>query len=287
MLVGEHIDFTKSIEIAQLALKHRPNRNQRQRIIAIVYSPLVEDEAQLVNLAKKAKKNSVAVDVVNIGVHENIDRLKAFAENVNNADNSHLVHVDIGAGSVADMVISSPINTAAMANNAGGMGDNMGNVDPNMDPELAEAIRQSLEEQKQMLQGTEAKEEKKQEDEKSPAEAAPQEERENGLTEEEELQQAILLSMQGKDDESAPAPQNPAEAVAPIPTEEKPKPKPEEKKVDLEAELLKNPDFVSELIEGLPEMTEDEKKKVISSLDKKDEKPSEGKDEAKKEEKKQ
>lgn len=276
MIVGEHIDFVKSIEIAQLALKHRPNRNQRQRIIALIYSPLVEDVAQLTALAKKAKKNSVAVDVVNIGVYENVEKLKTFIENVNSAENSHLVHVEIGAGSVADMVISSPINTAAMGNdNVGGAADNMGNVDPNMDPELAEAIRQSLEEQKQMLQAPEVKQEEKKEEKKEDEkqiESAPQEFAEGAeeMDEEEELKKAIMMSMLDKDAEG----------------EEKSKP--EVKKTDLEEELLKNQDFVSELIEGIPGISEDEKKKLIGSLDKKTESKTEGKEEEpKKEDKKE
>lgn len=238
----------------------------------------MEDIAQLINLAKKSKKNSVAVDVVNIGVYENIDKLKAFIENVNNADNSHLVHVDVGVGSVADMVISSPINTAAIGNaNAGGMGGDMGNVDPNVDPELAEAIRQSLEEQKQMLQAAEEKkEENKREDEKQ-VQGAPQEnvEGEDEITEEERLQRAIMLSLEGREDEPAQAQ---TETVDPNRTEEK--------KVDLEEELLMNQAFVSELIEGISGITEDEKNKVISSMDKKEEKAETKKEEKKEEPKK-
>lgn len=259
-----------------MALKHRPNRNQRQRIVALIYSPLLEDVAQLINLAKKAKKNSVAVDIVNIGVHENIEKLRTFIENVNNADNSHLVHVEIGAGSVADMVISSAINTAAMGNdNAGSMGNNMGNVDPNMDPELAEAIRQSLEEQKQMLQPVEVKKEEKteekREDEKK-IEGAPQEfaEGEEEMDEEEELKKAIMMSMLDKDGE---------------PEE---KPKPEMKQVDLEQELLSNQAFVSSIIQELDlGFTEDQKKKAIDGLDKKTDSKTEDKEEPKKEEKKE
>jgi len=245
---------------------------------------------QLTNLAKKAKKNNVAIDIINIGVYENIDRLKAFIESVNNADNSHLVHVDLGAGSVADMVISSPINTVAAANNnAGAIGGDVGNVDPNLDPELAEAIRQSLEEQKQMLQGTEVKrEESKMEDGKEMHDA-PQENIENDdeMTEEERLQRAIMLSLEGRNDEHAEAP---TETVEVNRTEEKTEKKEEEKKVDLEEELLKDQDFISELIEGISGITEYEKEKVISSMDKKEDKTEakeEDRTETKKEEKKE
>ncbi len=306
------MDFLKSIEIAQLALKHRPNKNQKQRIILILYSPLAEEAAVLINLAKKAKKNGVAIDVINIGARENLEKLQTFIENVNNADNSHLVHIDIGVASVADVVISSPITQVPGAaggaeGGAGGAGD-IGRVDPNMDPELAEAIRQSLEEQKQMLQAAEAKKEEKKQPVPSattpasipasavPAAAAPAnapqtEDAFAGLSEEEIMQRAIMLSLEGKVDEAKegqgdvqiPAVQQLAPmAPVSVSTGEKMEVKKQpEKKVDLEAELLKNKDFVSELIKGLPEMTEEDKQKVISSLGQQEQKKEQKKEEKK------
>ncbi|CAD6932322.1 unnamed protein product [Tilletia laevis] len=48
------------INIAQLALKHRQNKNQRQRIIAFVGSTLEnESDSDLIKLGKKLKKNNV------------------------------------------------------------------------------------------------------------------------------------------------------------------------------------------------------------------------------------
>lgn len=50
----------------QLALKHRQNKTQRQRIIILLGSPLSlsTDEKALIRLGKKLKKNNVAVDIV-------------------------------------------------------------------------------------------------------------------------------------------------------------------------------------------------------------------------------
>ncbi len=49
---------------------------------------MTEDVKALVQLAKKLKKNSVAVDVVNFGEDgENTAKLEAFVEAVNNSDN--------------------------------------------------------------------------------------------------------------------------------------------------------------------------------------------------------
>lgn len=76
----------------QLALKHRQNKNQRQRIIVFVGSPLDEDEKTLVRLGKKLKKNNVAVDVINFGEEvENTAKLEAFIAAVNSSDNRYML----------------------------------------------------------------------------------------------------------------------------------------------------------------------------------------------------
>jgi hypothetical protein len=52
-------------------------------------SPIAEDEPTLVSLAKKLKKNNVAVDVINMGQHdeEHKSKLEKFVETVKSADN--------------------------------------------------------------------------------------------------------------------------------------------------------------------------------------------------------
>jgi len=97
--VGGQIDIPTSIAIAQLALKHRENKNLRQRIIVFVGSPLEgpgADEKSMVKLAKKLKKNNVAVDVIcyGDGIEETNETgktvLKAFVENASSGDNSYV-----------------------------------------------------------------------------------------------------------------------------------------------------------------------------------------------------
>ncbi len=39
-------NFSASVQIAQLALKHRQNKNQRQRIVIFVGSPVAEDKVR-------------------------------------------------------------------------------------------------------------------------------------------------------------------------------------------------------------------------------------------------
>ena len=63
-----------------LALKHRQNKSQRQRVVVFSGSPLAEDEPALVRLGKKLKKNNVAVDVVAFAaIAENEAKLQARA----------------------------------------------------------------------------------------------------------------------------------------------------------------------------------------------------------------
>lgn len=88
--ISHESDLHTSLQVAQLALKHRQNKNQRQRIIAFVGSPLKEEKG-LVKLAKKLKKNNVAVDIVSFGedeMEENEGPLRAFIEGVQSGENS-------------------------------------------------------------------------------------------------------------------------------------------------------------------------------------------------------
>lgn len=88
------VDIATAVNVAQLALKHRQNKNLRQRIVLFLGSPLEgpnDDEKNLVKLAKRLKKNNIAVDIVAFG--DGIEEgetsvLKTFIDNVNSSDNS-------------------------------------------------------------------------------------------------------------------------------------------------------------------------------------------------------
>ena len=170
---GGPLQFGTSIQIAQLALKHRKNKNGGQRIVIFVGSPIQEDIKTLEKIAKLLKKNSIAVDVIVMGEHEDIqEKLTAFVQAVNSNDNSHLVVVPPGV-LPSDALISSPVFqqggggggddgglAAAMAasvagGTGGGGGDpfaDYGGIDPSLDPELAMAIRISAEEARSQAQ---------------------------------------------------------------------------------------------------------------------------------------
>ena len=158
-------------QVAVLALKYRQNRNQRQRVVLFVGSPVDADEATLVKLGTKLKKNNVALDIVlfaNLEVNE--QKLGAFVAAANSGGNSNMVVVPPGPLALADVLIASPVFAgdgdgavgsgfaAAAAAGAAAAARQMGaagagefdfeGVDPTLDPELALALRVSMEEER-------------------------------------------------------------------------------------------------------------------------------------------
>jgi 26S proteasome regulatory subunit N10 len=163
--IAGSIDIPTSIAIAQLALKHRENKNLRQRIIVFVGSPLEgagADEKNMVKLAKKLKKNNVAVDIVTFGdgIEEGESNvLSSFVDGASSGDNSHLISVPPGSHLISEALISSPIlsgdrgipeeamgDAGPAAASGSGTGDFEFGVDPSLDPELAMALRMSMQE---------------------------------------------------------------------------------------------------------------------------------------------
>eukprot|EP00919_Chromeraceae_sp_WS-2016_P048354 GHVR01114539.1.p1 GENE.GHVR01114539.1~~GHVR01114539.1.p1 ORF type:complete len:307 (-),score=75.22 GHVR01114539.1:54-941(-) len=153
--IGGNCDFVRGIQIAQLALKHRQNKNQRQRIVCFVGSPICADEKRLETLGRTLKKNNVAIDIISFGeVDVNSNKLQKLQQSVDANQTSHLLEVIDGM--LADVVLMSPICQIAgedgSAAGAGvpGVGTSGGvnefGIDPITDPELFMALRMSLEE---------------------------------------------------------------------------------------------------------------------------------------------
>lgn len=215
--ISGNSDFVTGVQIAQLALKHRQNKIQRQRVIAFVGSPLEADDKTLSKLAKKMKKNNVAIDVINFGEeNENTAKLEAFVNAVNSGDNSHLITISPGPHILSDMLFSTPVIAgedgapAGFAAGGGGGGGGFGyNVDPNMDPELAFALSMSLNEENLRQEAEAAKSKAAETGEASGsgvAEAASAGSDaaaavSSGNDEEDELQAALAMSMGGEADD--------------------------------------------------------------------------------------
>ncbi|KAI9651020.1 proteasome regulatory particle base subunit rpn10 [Ciborinia camelliae] len=161
---GSHL--ATGIQIAGLALKHRQNKSQRQRIIVFTCSPVAEDEKSLIKLAKKMKKNNVSIDFVVFGELDDdvTKKLTAFNENVKGGDGSHLAIIPPGPGLLSDQLITSPILNGDGAAGGPGMGGPEAGgdssafefgIDPSVDPELALALRMSMEDEKARVEKNE------------------------------------------------------------------------------------------------------------------------------------
>jgi len=157
--------FVTGINVAALALKHRQNKSQKQRIIIFNCSPIEEEEKNLVKLAKKMKKTGISIDIIAFGElsDETLRKLKAFNDNSQSAEGSHLEAVQPSGNLLSDALVTTPIlggdgsSASAGAGGSGGEGGSGGGsggndfefgVDPSVDPELALALRMSFEEEK-------------------------------------------------------------------------------------------------------------------------------------------
>lgn len=104
------------------------------------------------------KKNNISIDFIVFGDlnPENTKKLEAFNENIRGGDGSHIAIIPPGPSLLSDHIASSPIlagdgvaprGEPGMDGGTGG-GDFEFGVDPSTDPELALALRMSMEEEK-------------------------------------------------------------------------------------------------------------------------------------------
>eukprot|EP01028_Stygiella_incarcerata_P007572 TRINITY_DN314_c0_g1_i1.p1 TRINITY_DN314_c0_g1~~TRINITY_DN314_c0_g1_i1.p1 ORF type:complete len:375 (-),score=154.67 TRINITY_DN314_c0_g1_i1:859-1983(-) len=151
-------DFSRSLRISQMALKHRQDKHHRQRIIVCIGSPMHEDVSDLVRLGGALKSSNIAVDVISFGeVLENAPKLEAFVGAVDTEGNSHLIVIPPGPHVLADMLFDTPVMSFGDAP-AGGMGGEMGGVVGGgaagfeNDPDMALAIQMSLQDEERRQQ---------------------------------------------------------------------------------------------------------------------------------------
>ncbi|EER05376.1 26s proteasome non-ATPase regulatory subunit, putative [Perkinsus marinus ATCC 50983] len=142
----------RGIQIAQLVLKHRQNKNQKQRIVCFVGSPVSATKKQMETLGKNLKKNNVAIDIISFGeVDANKPMLQDLLEHAQSSGNSCMVEIPPHTDQImSDVLMGTPIVTpegAAPPAAAGDGGFEFG-VDPSQDPELAMALRMSMEEER-------------------------------------------------------------------------------------------------------------------------------------------
>lgn len=148
-------DFMTGIKIAHLALKNRQSKNHKMRIVAFIGSPLFKvDEPELIKLAKRLRKEKVNVDIVNFGEEdENTKKLSTFINTINGRDgtSSHLFSIPPGTN-LPDALISSALIQGEDGSGANAASRFEFGVDPSEDPELALALRISIEEQRMRME---------------------------------------------------------------------------------------------------------------------------------------
>ncbi len=293
-IAGES-DLVAALEVAHLALKHRSNKNGGQRIVVFVGSPIKEDAKSMTRLGKKLKKSGVSIDIVSMGDDlENDERLRALLEAVDKGGASHWVHVPSGPGLVmADVLVSSPVffggegvdpdvaavaaaEAASAGGAAGGAGGPMMGLDPNVDPELFEAIQMSLQEERDRkasstpATSTPAPNNNNSNNNNNNTPAAPSKPDNGGPAPmdlggddmDEEMRNAIALSMQMQGEESGMPPlvdektpllsEDDAEAVKLSMALAQ-----QSEKEDAIKNELQNPDYVKQLFGGLAVDTDD------------------------------
>ncbi|KAK4471085.1 hypothetical protein MN116_004545 [Schistosoma mekongi] len=196
------IIFCSSIRVAHLALRHRQLRHQKMRIVCFIGSPILEDEKELIKLAKRLKKEKVNVDIINFGENEaNQQKLSEFIDTLNGKDGtgSHLISVAPGTV-LHDTLVTSPI--VAGEDGSGLSGTGLGlefGLDGAEDPDLLYALRVSMEDQR-MRQEHEVNT-----DNTTPA-VSTSLPAGGGTSEEAMLQQALAMSMQMNNTESSSLP---------------------------------------------------------------------------------
>ncbi|XP_013381757.1 26S proteasome non-ATPase regulatory subunit 4 isoform X2 [Lingula anatina] len=268
------IRFVNAVRIAHLALKHRQGKNHRMRIVAFVGSPIEEDEKELVKLAKRLKKEKVNVDIVNFGEENtNTEKLINVVNTINGKDGtgSHLVTVPAGPN-LSDALLSSPIirgeDGTGPVPGIGSGGFEFG-VDPNEDPELALALRVSMEEQRARQEdearktvaetasesgaGTATSEETLLQQalamsmgqEEGTMSETPRDFDPSGMSEEEQIAMAMAMSLQGS--ETTPIPMETDDGTGAT-SEQKDK-KPEDEDY---SEVMNDPEFLQNVLENLP-----------------------------------
>ena len=261
-LSGE-CDITSALSIAILCLKHRINKNQKQRIILFVGSPVTTKAENLVQIGKKLKKYNVAIDIISFGnIDENRELLNVLLKEVNNSDNSSILEVPLGAY-LMDSLFSSPI--MGFGNNAdAGMGGAGAGANPGAGQQEPIGLSQFERDMNLALQMSLQEAQKNENKDKTPNINAEAEKSKNlqvineDEEEENELENARLLSIQENNK---------------IIQKEN-----EDKEKKAANEILESKDFLDDLLNQVDEENNGKKEEDKKKDDKKDEKKEDKKD---------
>lgn len=138
--VNDFAGLTRSIQIARLAMKHRVNKNQHERLVIFIASAIRDNPEDLYVLARNLRRDGTNVDLINICCPENAEILKNFHDIVNVEGESRLINYFGGVSRLNDALKEGGVLGGHVAAD-GGFGEET-------DPEMEMVIRISLEEER-------------------------------------------------------------------------------------------------------------------------------------------
>ncbi|CAF3343815.1 unnamed protein product [Rotaria sp. Silwood1] len=262
------LDFCKGIKVANLALKHRQGKNHRPRIIAFVGSPLEVDTHEFTKLAKRLKKEKVSIDIVVFGDESSKEKFEEFITTINGKENtnSHLICVPSG-DNLPDTLINTPIiqseDGSGLPNGYSASAFAFG-INPEDDPELAMALRISMEEQRRVQEAEIGRstdgEGGQQSSSANTGTSGPSLENLPGsnemdvtrLTEDEQIALAIQMSMSQAENTNTNDVEMKEEPSTAATTEQPGKTNEEQQSTDSFAASLNDPQFLRDVLRDLP-----------------------------------
>ncbi|CAF2451378.1 unnamed protein product [Rotaria sp. Silwood2] len=262
------IDFCKGIKVANLALKHRQGKNHRPRIVAFVGSPLEADTHEFTKLAKRLKKEKISIDIVAFGDESSKEKFEEFITIINGKENtnSHLICVPSGAN-LPDTLINTPI---IQSEDGSGLPTGYSasafafGINPEDDPELAMALRISMEEQRRVQEAEIGRstdgEGGQQNSSANTGTSGPSLENLTGgnemdvtrLTEDEQIALAIQMSMSQAENANTTDVEMKEEPSTAATSEQPGKTNEEQQSTDSFAASLNDPQFLRDVLRDLP-----------------------------------
>ncbi len=121
-------------------MKHRTNKNQKERVVVFLASEISGSQDNLLTIAKQFRRNGTNLDIVNVCCPSNKQIIEKMMDIVNVEDKSNFLNYEGGMTLLVDSLKSSPI-----MNNIGAIGQLPNN--DYMDEELQMVLRISLEEE--------------------------------------------------------------------------------------------------------------------------------------------
>ncbi|CAF4338337.1 unnamed protein product, partial [Rotaria sp. Silwood2] len=251
-----------------LALKHRQGKNHRPRIVAFVGSPLEADTHEFTKLAKRLKKEKISIDIVAFGDESSKEKFEEFITIINGKENtnSHLICVPSGAN-LPDTLINTPI---IQSEDGSGLPTGYSasafafGINPEDDPELAMALRISMEEQRRVQEAEIGRstdgEGGQQNSSANTGTSGPSLENLTGgnemdvtrLTEDEQIALAIQMSMSQAENANTTDVEMKEEPSTAATSEQPGKTNEEQQSTDSFAASLNDPQFLRDVLRDLP-----------------------------------